>query len=61
MSLLVRAAILGGLAYVVSRAVRGSAGSNYLNRSDTSRLSRSFDQDPDDAWPRSDQPSTSTL
>ncbi len=38
MSLLVRAALLGGLAYVVSRAVRSSQHSLDLSRSQSKRL-----------------------
>ncbi len=59
MSILIRAALLGGLAYVVSRAVKSSQGAH-----------RSYDQNEsnfnDDSrdlstWPTSDQPSTGNL
>lgn len=73
MSLLVRAALLGGLAYVVSRAVRKADGSAFLSRSDADRITRSnagrisrldkgvvardSDGDSDLEWKRTDQPS----
>ena len=65
MSLLVRAAVLGGLAYVVSRAIRKSDGSTLLNRSDVGRRNKSdegsmssdFDQDSDIGLQKSNQPS----
>ena len=41
MSLLVRAALLGGLAYVVSRAVRNSQQSLESSRAQPARLARS--------------------
>jgi hypothetical protein len=59
MSILVRAALLGGLLYVVSRAMRSSRDSNALSRSDARRLSQA-DDEPDETWPRSEQPSTTT-
>lgn len=40
MSLLVRAALLGGLAYVVSRALKARRDSPYLSQTDAPRLSR---------------------
>ena len=67
MSLLVRAALLGGLAYAVSRAVRKPGDSTFLSRSnadriksDESRTSISGDSydDADLAWRKSNQPST---
>lgn len=58
MSLLVRAALLGGLAYVVSRAVRNQSQLGYANRSDTARLSQTADEG-DEVWPSADQPSVS--
>ncbi len=58
MSLLVRAALLGGLLYVVSRAMR-SRDSDALSRSDARRLSHA-DDEPDETWPRSEQPSATT-
>ena len=69
MSFLVRAALLGGLAYAVSRAVRKPGGSTFLSRSDADRITDrmqsddsrtsadSYD-DADLAWRRSNQPST---
>lgn len=60
MSILVRAALLGGLAYVVSRAVRHNQDSNYLSESGSRRLSR-FDDDQSEIWPASDQRSTDNL
>ena len=59
MSLLVRAALLGGLAYVVSRAVKAS---RYPHQTDAQRLSRSESDEPieSETWPTSEQPSTST-
>lgn len=61
MSLLVRAALLGGLAYVVSRAVRKADGSNFLNRSDVDRISGDRNQDLDNVWPTADEPSTRSV
>lgn len=52
MSILVRAALLGGLAYVVSRAVRSEQGSDRLSNI---RQKWSGDQQSDDTWPTSDQ------
>ncbi len=49
MSLLVRAALLGGLAYVVSRAVKNSQHSLESSRSETERLARSADYDEEEA------------
>lgn len=61
MSLLVRAAVLGGLAYVVSRAVRKSQQSLGSSRAVTERLTRSTDDDLyDDVLPE-ERPSTSTV
>jgi len=45
MSLLVRAAVLGGLAYVVSRAVRSSQHSLNSSRPETKRLERTAEYD----------------
>lgn len=66
MSLLVRAAVLGGLAYVVSRAVRKANRTKFLSRSDADRINRADDgaisRDSDDGfdlrWQNADQPST---
>lgn len=60
MSLLVRAAVLGGLAYVVSRAVRKSRQSLESSRAETQRLARPMDDDLYETRPE-DQPSTSTV
>jgi len=51
MSLLVRAALLGGLAYVVSRAVRNSQHSLDSSRSEARRLARTEDYDEDELTP----------
>jgi len=61
MSLLVRAAVLGGLAYVVTRAVRNKRESNFLTDSRTDRLSNASDPVRDDAWETEDRYSTSAL
>lgn len=57
MSLLVRAAVLGGLAYVVSRAVKASRDSHSY---DTQRLQRSEKPVESETWPSSEEPSVST-
>ena len=59
MSLLVRAALLGGL--LICRLTRHarSRDSNALSRSDARRLSQA-DDEPDETWPRSEQPSATT-
>lgn len=59
MSILIRAALLGGLAYVVSRAVRSTQDSNYLSQSGTRRLSQS--DDDSETWPAVDRSSTSNM
>ena len=51
MSLLVRAALLGGLAYVVSRAVRNSQYSLGSSRAETQRLARTADYDEEELTP----------
>ena len=61
MSLLVRAALLGGLVYVVSRAVRNSQHSIDSSRSEARRLARAEHEDPDEQWRTADQPSTTSL
>ncbi len=61
MSLLVRAALLGGLAYVVSRAVRNSQQSIDSSRSEARRLARTAHDDQDEQWRTADQPSTTSL
>ncbi|MGH6610479.1 MAG: hypothetical protein ACRECQ_09490 [Burkholderiaceae bacterium] len=58
MSILVRAALLGGLAYVVSRAVKNSRSTDSY---DARRLSHFDEQDEDQMWPTSDQRSTSNM
>lgn len=55
MSLLVRAALLGGLAYVVSRAVR-SQQSLESSRSQPQRLARTEDDDIAELQPADEQP-----
>lgn len=60
MSLLVRAALLGGIAYVVSRAVRKSQYSLESSRAKELRLARAADDDQYELLPE-DQPSTSNL
>lgn len=60
MSLLVRAAMLGGLAYVVSRALKTSRDSKYLLHADAQRrLPRTLQGD--EPRPTSELSSTSTL
>jgi hypothetical protein len=59
MSLLVRAALLGGLAYVVSRAVRNSQQSLDASRSQAQRLTRANADEFSELQPTDDQPSTS--
>lgn len=56
MSILVRAALLGGLAYVVSRAIKGSQNVHYAD--DARQLQRAEDLDQDELWPTSVQAST---
>lgn len=51
MGLLVRAALLGGLAYVVSRAVRNSQYSLESSRAETQRLARTADYEEDELTP----------
>ena len=60
MSLLVRAALLGGLAYVVSRAIRNSQHSLNSSRSETQRLARTA-YDQEDLTPPEDEQSTMKL
>lgn len=55
MSILVRAAILGGLAYVVSRAVRSSQQSLDSSRAETRRLARTTDENFDQERQSADQ------
>lgn len=65
MSLLIRAAVLGGLAYAVSRAVRTSRQSIDSSRSDARRLARAstadLDEPLEEPWPTADQLSTTRL
>lgn len=61
MSLLVRAALLGGIAYVVSRAVRNSQHSLESSRLEARRLARTADDDLLESEPMEDKPSTSTI
>jgi len=60
MSLLVRAALLGGLAYVVSRAVRNSQQSLESSRSQPQRLSRDTYEDESEMQSTQQAPSTSS-
>jgi hypothetical protein len=60
MSLLVRAALLGGLAYVVSRAVRTSQQSLESSRSQPQRLSRDTYEDESEMQSTQREPSTSS-
>ena len=61
MSLLVRAALLGGLAYVVSRAVRNSQQSLEFSRSQPQRLSRNTYEDESEMMQSTQQePSTNS-
>ena len=59
MSLLIRAALLGGIAYAVSRAVRTSRQSLETSRSQPQRLTRSPDDDVTDFQLGAEQPSAS--
>jgi hypothetical protein len=62
MSLLVRAALLGGLAYVVSRAVRNSQQSLESSRSEPARISRNDgDEYESELQSPQVQPSTSSV
>ena len=61
MSLLVRAALLGGLAYVVSRAVRSSQQSLDFSRSEAKRLPRNTNDDLSEPQPTDAEPSTSNV
>lgn len=51
MSILVRAALLGGLAYVVSRAVKNSQRSLDSSRFETERLGRTMDDEEEEPSP----------
>ena len=61
MSLLVRAALLGGLAYVVSRAVRNSQHSLDSSRFETQRLARTADYDEEGPTPSGNQRSLTDI
>ena len=61
MSLLVRAALLGGLAYVVSRAVRSSQQSLDFSRSPAKGLPNKANDDVSELQPPEAQPSTSNI
>ena len=61
MSLLVRAALLGGLAYVVSRAVRKSQQSIDSSSAEARRLARNADADQEEKWSTDRQPSTTYM
>lgn len=60
MSILVRAALLGGLAYVVSRAVRNND-SDALSPFGSRRLSHSDRRQQDEPWPTSEQHSSGNM
>jgi hypothetical protein len=57
MSLLIRAALLGGLAYVVSRAARKSQHSIDSSRSEARRLARAAEDNQDEQSSTQNQPS----
>jgi hypothetical protein len=59
MSILVRAALLGGLAYVVSRAVRNSQQSLESSRSQPQRISRDTYEDESEMQSTQQEPSAS--
>ncbi len=62
MSLLVRAAVIGGLVYAVSRALktrRNASDPKYLPRADAPPLART--QERDDTWPTPELTSSSHL
>ena len=62
MSLLVRAALLGGLAYVVSRAVRSSSQQSLdFSRSPAKGLPNKANDDVSELQPPEAQPSTSNI
>ena len=61
MSLLVRAALLGGLAYVVTRAVRNRQHSLNSSRPEALRLARDTVDTQDDLWSPHNQPSASNI
>ena len=60
MSLLIRAALLGGIAYAVSRAVRNSRQSLESSRSQPQRLARTPDDEVSNFQLGAEQPSTSS-
>ena len=60
MSILVRAALLGGIAYVVSRAVRKSQHSLESSRAKELRLARAADDDQYELLPE-ERPSTANI
>jgi hypothetical protein len=60
-SLLVRAALLGGLAYVVSRAVRKSQQSINSSSAEGRRLARNADADQEEKWSTDREPSTTDM
>jgi hypothetical protein len=57
MSLLIRAALLGGLAYVVSRAARKRQQSIDSSRSEARRLAGATEDNRDEQWSTQSQPS----
>jgi len=60
-SLIVRAVLLGGLAYVLSRAVRKSQQSIDSSGAEGRRLARNADADQDEQWSTDQQPSTTHI
>lgn len=58
MSLIVRAVLLGGLAYVLSRAVRKSQQSIDSSSAEARRLARNADADQEEKWSTDKQSST---
>ncbi len=61
MSILIRAALLGGLAYVVSRAVRHSQDPDDLAQSESGRLSEFEGETVADGWPTAATRSTGSF
>mgnify|MGYP003444841260 FL=1 len=58
---LIRAALLGGLDYVVARAVRNSQQSIDSSSAEARRLARNADADQDEKWSTDRQPSTTYM
>lgn len=60
MSFLVRAAVLGGLAYLVTRVVRSQREADFLAGSGAYRLPETAERVRDDVWETDDRHATST-